>query len=110
MAGSVISPVDPQKQIRGVLFDLDGTLYHQPRLRSLMMAELLTLPLYGLTSAPRRYRALAAYRQAQEELRRHPPAQSLAEAQLTVAAARAGLPLAAVRSLVDEWMMKRPLK
>ena len=33
--------------LRAVLFDLDGTLYHQPPLRALMVLELATLLVRG---------------------------------------------------------------
>ena len=37
------SPLDARQRIRAVLFDLDGTLYRQGRMRTLMAMELLTL-------------------------------------------------------------------
>ena len=55
--------------IKGVLFDLDGTLYRQTPMRALMAAELAMLPLSGPRKAPRRLKALQAYRAAQERLR-----------------------------------------
>ena len=39
-------------RVRAVLFDLDGTLYRQARLRSLMAIELVTLALHGPEGAP----------------------------------------------------------
>jgi FMN phosphatase YigB (HAD superfamily) len=92
-----------------VLFDLDGTLYRQTPLRSLMAMELLTLPLSGWLKAPRRFRALRAYRKAQEELR-SADGRSPEAAQLLTAARRTGLPVDEVEWLVNEWMISRPLK
>jgi HAD superfamily hydrolase (TIGR01549 family) len=94
---------------RAVLFDLDGTLYRQAPLRVLMALELATLPFSGPLKARRRAIALRAYRAAQERLRA-PERRDAPEAQIDVAAAASGLPVAEVRALVDEWMMVRPLK
>jgi HAD superfamily hydrolase (TIGR01549 family) len=96
-----------------VLFDLDGTLYRQAPLRRLMALELLTLPLGGPVRAPRRFRALSAFRHAQEALRSRGASRgggSLAAAQVAAAAQASGLPETEVAGLVQEWMQERPLK
>src|SRR5688500_2693868 len=68
--GGLPNPLDPERRIRAVLFDLDGTLYRQAPLRALMALELLALPLiFNPVRAPRHWRALGAYRRAQEHLR-----------------------------------------
>lgn len=108
--GGVPNPLDPARRIRAVLFDLDGTLYHQTPLRSLMAMELLTLPLSGLVDAPKRLRALRTYRRTQEQLRSTDANGSAAAAQLAAAARGSGLPVDEVERLVEEWMMTRPLK
>lgn len=107
---SVPNPMNRGRRIRAVLFDLDGTLYHQARLRALMMVELLALPLAGPFKAPRRWRALAAYRQAMEDLRTAAPNGPVPAAQVKAAAMKTGLATGDVERLVDDWMMKRPLK
>ena len=106
----VPNPFDPTRRIRAVLFDLDGTLYRQGPLRSLMALELLTLPMSGLLDAPKRLRALRTYRKTQEQLRATDARVSATAAQLAAAAGRSGLSVAEVERLVDEWMMTRPLK
>ena len=106
----VLNPFDPTRRIRAVLFDLDGTLYRQGPLRSLMALELLTLPMSGLLDAPKRLRALRAYRKTQEQLRATDTRVSATAAQLAAAARLSGLSVAEVERLVDEWMMRRPLK
>lgn len=103
------NPLDPTRRIRAVLFDLDGTLYRQAPVRSLMALELLTLPLSGWLKAPKRWRALRSYRKAQEQLRAT-DSRVPAAAQLAAAARRTGLPVEEVERLVDEWMLVRPLK
>lgn len=95
--------------VRAVLFDLDGTLYAQRPLRLLMAAELTTLPLTGFRLAGKRLQALRAFRKAQETLRNAGQAAG-PTAQLEAAAAASGLTVAEVSALVDEWMMRRPLK
>jgi HAD superfamily hydrolase (TIGR01509 family) len=96
-------------EIRAVLFDLDGTLYAQKALRALMAIELLTLPLGGPFAAPRRLRALRAFRHAQETLRQQASAVT-ARGQIEAAATASGLPVEDVEALVAEWMHERPLK
>ncbi|MGE3957955.1 MAG: HAD family hydrolase [Vicinamibacterales bacterium] len=108
--GSVRHPLDPDRRIRGVLFDLDGTLYSQPPVRLLMAAEMLTLPLIAPSRAASIIRALRSYRHAQEALRGHESSTPLDAAQVAVAAERAGLPHDEVAAIVDEWMIRRPLK
>jgi HAD superfamily hydrolase (TIGR01549 family) len=110
VAVSVISPLDRKQRIGAVLFDLDGTLYSQARLRSLMAVELLTLPLAGPLRAGRRWRALAAYRKAQEHLRTAAGSGSIATAQVEAAVSRSGLARTEVEQLVESWMLTRPLK
>jgi HAD superfamily hydrolase (TIGR01549 family) len=104
---SMASPLDPSRRIRAVLFDLDGTLYDQRRMRTLMAMELVAMLLRRPFQAPRDWRTLAAFRKAQESLRhsRREPA-----AQLKEAAARLRMPLAEVEAVTTEWMMERPLK
>jgi FMN phosphatase YigB (HAD superfamily) len=104
------NPFDPDRRIRAVLFDLDGTLYRQAPMRSLMALELLTLPMSGGARALRSWRALRAYRRAQEQLRSADAPGPAAAAQLAAAARRSGLPVEEVQRLVDEWLLVRPLK
>jgi HAD superfamily hydrolase (TIGR01549 family) len=106
---SLRNPVTGEPGVQAVLFDLDGTLYRQRRLRSLMALEMLTMPLAGPARALGRWRALYEYRLAQEKLRGG--AQSGAgRVQVEMAAAASGLTVAEVERLVAEWMMHRPLK
>lgn len=110
----IASPFATGERIRAILFDLDGTLYRQRSLRALMGAELLTLAVRNPMAAPRRWRALSEYRKAQEGLRRV-NGQALstrhtAADQIAAAATKARVPHGEVQSLVDEWMMQRPLK
>jgi HAD superfamily hydrolase (TIGR01549 family) len=93
--------------VRAVLFDLDGTLYNQSRMRALMALELGMLPATGPFKAPRRWRALRAYRHAQERLR---GLEATPTTQGVLAAAASGVPVSEVERIADEWMQRRPLK
>src|SRR5258705_9994071 len=107
---TVKNPVDPGGRIRAVLFDLDGTLYDQRRMRTLMAMELAAMLLRRPFQAPRSWRTLAAFRKAQESLRRDRRSRPGATGQLEEAAARLRMPLEEVDAIVTEWMIRRPLK
>jgi phosphoglycolate phosphatase-like HAD superfamily hydrolase len=74
-----------------------------------MALELATLPLGGPRKALGQWRALQAYRRAQEDLRWARNA-GRARSQTAAAAAASGLPVAEVERLAAEWMARRPLK
>jgi FMN phosphatase YigB (HAD superfamily) len=98
---------------RAVLFDVDGTLYHQPTLRALMALELASLPLarLSLASARRTWRAVGCFRRVREELRGRAASEvPLAQAQFLQAAERAGVEPAEMEAAVSEWIFERPLK
>jgi FMN phosphatase YigB (HAD superfamily) len=99
--------------IRAVLFDVDGTLYHQAPLRILMAAELTSTPWvrHAPWKVPRLWRMLAAFRHVREELRAlGRPNEPLARLQYTRAAERAAVPVRDMEAAVEEWIYKRPLK
>lgn len=86
-------------------------MYRQGPMRGLMALELLAVMATRPWLAPKRLRALSAYRKAQEHLREHAtPRTRLAAAQVAEAAGESGLPAAEVERLVNDWMQVRPLK
>jgi HAD superfamily hydrolase (TIGR01549 family) len=100
-------------RVRAVLFDVDGTLYHQRPLRALMATELAASPvaLGSLSRATKLARVLQAYRRAQEALRDAPAnGESIASLQVSHAARQAGVDEADVECAVSEWMASRPLR
>jgi putative hydrolase of the HAD superfamily len=107
--GTVRNPLAPTRRVRAVLFDVDGTMYHQGRLRLLMAAELAAFAARRPSQGRRVWRALAEYRKAQETLRHRAHPAGAAE-QLQMAAERTRLPVGEIRAIVDEWMQVRPLK
>ncbi len=105
--GTVRNPLDRSRRIQAVLFDVDGTLYRQRRLRLLMAVELALLAVRHPRRAPTIWRVLATFRRAQERVRRTGGG---ASQQLQWTADHAGASLAEVTAIVDEWMLSRPLR
>ena len=95
--------------VKAVIFDVDGTLYRQRPLRRAMAVRLvaghLLHPIRGMRTA----RILAAYRQAQEDMRADTAVGDLTEVQLLAASARTGVDLAEVARCVTRWMDVAPL-
>jgi|KBSSwiStaDraftv2_1062776.scaffolds.fasta_scaffold879915_1 phosphoglycolate phosphatase/putative hydrolase of the HAD superfamily len=99
--------------IRAVLFDVDGTLYHQPPLRLLMAGELGTASWvrHAPWNVPRLWRMLSVFRDVREELRALGRSdEPLARLQYTKAAERAEVPVDDMEGAVEEWIYRRPLK
>ncbi len=99
--------------IKAVLFDLDGTLYRQSRLRLMMAGELATAPWFQ--HAPWRvsrvWRMLQTFRHVREELRvLGRPEEPLERLQYTLAAERAAVEVVEMEAVVREWIFMRPLK
>jgi HAD superfamily hydrolase (TIGR01549 family) len=94
--------------VRGVLFDLDGTLYRQAPLRRRMAAELLASPLAGPLSALRAARGVALFRRTRETLRAEPG--GVGRLQYALPAERLGVDPAVVEGWVREWIHERPLR
>ena len=95
------------RSFKAVLFDVDGTLYDQPKLRRKMAVEL------GLYYAFRPHRfsevkILSKFRHLREEYFEREES-NLAEAQFEWAAKDLRIPSARVRTVVEEWLYRRPL-
>jgi beta-phosphoglucomutase-like phosphatase (HAD superfamily) len=96
---------------RALLVDMDGTLYHQGRVRLGMMWLLARAYLFRPFEGHRVMRALSAYRHAQEALRAAPsdPAIPLDQRQLQHAAAHCRLTRDYLQQRTDRWMLDEPL-
>jgi putative hydrolase of the HAD superfamily len=105
----LINPLTPDRPVRAVLFDLDGTLYDQSRMRRRMALELARFACVHPLRARSVWPALAAYRRAQEKVRRE-AAPDAAARQFTVASQRCGISVGGLAPIVEEWMIARPLK
>lgn len=95
--------------IEAVVFDVDGTLYDQSRLRRCILLRLIRTyalhPLRGRKVA----RVIRAYRHAQEELRAS-TADAPARQQAVVAAGRTGVPTDEVERITARWLQDEPLQ
>ena len=99
--------------IRAVLFDVDGTLYHQAPLRAAMACELGVVPC--VTAGPARarviWRVLRTFREVRETLRALGRADApLEHLQYAETADRLRIDIETVRAIADEWIFRRPLR
>jgi FMN phosphatase YigB (HAD superfamily) len=96
-------------RLKGVIFDVDGTLYRQAPLRRAMLLRLLRMSLRHPVKGWWTFRALAAYRRAQEHLR-GAAAGDVAAAQIDVACKRSGIERDELIACVERWMEHEPLE
>jgi putative hydrolase of the HAD superfamily len=99
----------PASRPRAVIFDLDGTLYDQPRLRRRMLRELLTAVLLSPRQGLLALRILSVFRRLREDL----PAKdvrNLAQTQYELAGQALKRDPEQIREVVAEWMFRRPLR
>jgi HAD superfamily hydrolase (TIGR01549 family) len=94
---------------RALLVDIDGTLYHQGRVRLGMMWLLARAYLFRPVEGRRVMRALSAYRHAQESLRATASDPAIDQRQLQWAAAHCGLTRDDLQQQTDRWMVNEPL-
>jgi HAD superfamily hydrolase (TIGR01549 family) len=93
--------------VRLAVFDVDGTLYNQRRLRLNMAYELLLHALRSRSLGTARM--LSSYRRLREQLA-DDEVQNFEQVLLTQTADRCGLPPATVAALAAEWLEQRPLR
>lgn len=93
---------------QAVIFDVDGTLYNQQKLRFLILIELLKYYLIH----PQEITDLKILRNFRRERERHALdlVLDLENAQYEWAATASGVPVEKVRDVVHRWMFTRPLK
>ncbi len=105
------APFAHASPLRGVLFDVDGTLYDQRALRLLMAVEWAGFALGHGRHALEVSKCILCFRRAREELRGlGQPAARLEDVQYAAAARAAGADEARLRSIVEEWIFDRPLR
>lgn len=103
-----VPPVIHWERMRAVLFDVDGTLYCQKCMRWRMAMELGRGLLTGRIT-PRQVHMLSAFRRNREHLSRS-LAVDVTERQFTDIAARFTVSPELVRGLVEDWMLRNPLR
>ena len=93
-----------------MLFDVDGTLYTQSRMRVAMAMELgrfgVTRPFAAATAIP----VLRSYRRAQETMRQRVGLPVDRRTQIEIASSATGVAPDMVERIANEWMFERPLK
>jgi HAD superfamily hydrolase (TIGR01509 family) len=100
--------VDPSR-LKAIVFDVDGTLYRQGGLRRAMLLRLVRAMAMRPATGIATFRALRAYRHAQELLRGTDIEGGLAAAQLRLASERSGQSELVVAEIVARWMEQEPL-
>ena len=98
------------RRIEGIIFDVDGTMYNQRRLRITAARNLASECLRNPRSGVRSIRFLLAYRQAQEQLRREKFAMDISARQIEIACKRTGLTEKAGCDIIEHWFNTAPLK
>jgi len=96
------------KCIKGVLFDVDGTLYNQSLLRLMMAVTFLIANLFHPKRLLNEARIIRAYRQAQEILRRS-GSEKKKMGQIELVAQALNVPYTRVDTVVKKWMHEKPL-
>ena len=96
-------------RLKAIVFDVDGTLYDQTRVRLGMLARLMVFTARYPTDGWQALRILRVFRQAQETLRHRDPAGDATLAQAEAVAQRLGVSVDDVRRCVTRWMEHEPL-
>jgi phosphoglycolate phosphatase/putative hydrolase of the HAD superfamily len=97
------------RELKAVIFDVDGTLYRQTPIRRTMLRRLFGLVVASPRHGAQTLRVLRAYRQAQEALRAGVVAGGIADAQIRLASERTNVDVDAVVQCVTKWMEEEPL-
>ena len=95
--------------MRAILLDVDGTLFRHAEVRRRILTRLLRACALHPVRGARVLRALAAYRAAQETLRREGASVDSADTQILLACRATGLSEPFVRATAAQWMETEPL-
>ncbi len=96
------------QNVRGVVFDVDGTLYDQRRLRAMMLIELLGHALKS-RKGMQDIHILHHFRRVREELAESEAAGVL-DRQFAMVAGKLAVSRERTADVVEEWIYRRPLK
>lgn len=96
--------------VKAIVFDVDGTLYHQAPLRRAMALRLARAHALRPLRGWRTMRIISAYRHAQESMRDDAIVGDLHQAQIDAAATRTGASADDVAQCVARWMEDEPLQ
>ncbi len=102
------APAVEWQRVRAVVFDVDGTLYDQRPMR-LRMARELALRCLARPATLREARILKTFRSLREKLADE-EATGIGRLQYDRTAKRLGLPVDRIEAVVEEWILRRPLR
>ncbi|MCC9137792.1 HAD family hydrolase [Pontibacter silvestris] len=96
------------RKVKAVIFDVDGTLYDQSKLRKKMLLALLNFYLWR----PWRINEIMmlAHFRSERERRAGRYCQDLENAQYTWCSEKKGYPVSKIREVVEQWIFKHPVK
>lgn len=99
-----------QTPFKGILFDVDGTLYHQAPLRTIMALLLILVNLFRPYELKRKLNVIRQYRKSQEILRESPEMEvGNQNSQLLLTSRHTGESVLYISDVINEWFEKRPL-
>lgn len=97
-------------KVRGVLFDVDGTLYRQRRVRAEMIFRLGCSVLFNPPLPPLTVlRIIRCFRRTREQLRTARPGSGLRRLQYSAVADRLGVPVETVEATIVKYLHEMPL-
>lgn len=96
-------------EVKGILLDVDGTLYYQAPVR-LFMIILLIINGYSFRKCMRTLKVIRHYRRSQEKLRSENFLQeNSGDLQMQLTSEVTNEPVSFVKEVVEEWLGRRPL-
>lgn len=95
--------------IKGILLDVDGTLYHQLPLRIIIAIFIVFLNLYKPKELLRKLKVIIQYRKSQELMRTEGIQKECYNMQIFQTAKSTGENPSYVKEVIEEWFEKRPL-
>jgi HAD superfamily hydrolase (TIGR01549 family) len=97
-------------KVKGVLLDVDGTLYHQAPLRAIIILLLIAHKIFNPLELKRIIKVIVQYRKSQEILRGSSETQNGNQNnQLALTARLSGESVSYVSDIIEEWFEKRPI-
>lgn len=97
------------ESIKGIVLDVDGTLYHQTPVRLRTVAALFVQNIGKPASMLHTLMTIRAFRKTLEQLRREASGFDICARQLEHTAEAVQLPLPKVEKIIQEWMFDYPL-
>lgn len=97
------------RQLEGIIFDVDGTLYDQRRLRFKMLLHLISQCIKTPLTGSQSVRFLRAYRNAHENLRTELEEMDLSARQLEIACEKLGIAVPDGQRIVERFFKIAPL-